>query len=105
MTKVGKKKILAGRKAVDAYREAHSKLHAGGWYKGISEAHTPLLEKLVADLEAIGVTSAELDFEPRKTEVLAKFWVESDLLNIQELELEGKELTKTDIAALDGKWQ
>ena len=78
MVITSKTKILAGRKAVDAYRESHRLLHANGWYKGVSEDHTPLLEKLVADLERIGVTSDELEFEPRKTKILAKFWAESE---------------------------
>lgn len=78
LQEIVKGKILAGRKAVDAYREAHRQLHSGGWYKGISEAHTPLLEKLVADLEKTGVTSTEKDFEPKKNEILAKFWAASD---------------------------
>jgi len=102
---VEKSKILAGRKAVKAYQDAHKQLHAGGWYKGISEDHTPLLEKLVANLEKIGITSAKLEFESKKTEILAKFWADSDKLNVQELGLEGKELTEADKIALDRMWQ
>ncbi|GAI05295.1 unnamed protein product, partial [marine sediment metagenome] len=79
-------------------------LYDHGWYKGISEDHTPLLKRLVADLEKIGITSAELDFEPKKTEILAKFWAESDALNVQELGLEGKEMTKAYREALELKW-
>jgi len=56
---ISRDNIQAGRKAVDAYREAHAKLHAGGWHKGISEDHAPLLEKLVATLEKLGITSIE----------------------------------------------
>lgn len=82
---MGKVEILAGRKAVDACREAHRQLHAGGWYKGISEDHTPLLEKLVTALEAVGVVSAETDWEAKKTEVLARFWVASDEQNVKKL--------------------
>lgn len=104
MPEISKSKILAGRKAVDAYREAHRQLHLGGWYKGISEDHTPLLEKLIADWVKIGITSTESEFKPKKTEILAKFWAESDLLNVQELGLEGKELTKADREALESKW-
>ena len=70
---IEKNKILAGREAVDAYRTAHTKLCEKGWYKGMSEDHTPLLEKLVVDLEKIGITS-----------VLKKLWADSDLLNLQE---------------------
>jgi len=100
-----REKILAGRNAVDAYREAHRQLHLEPWHRGIPEEHTPLLKTLVADLEIIGITSAELDFEPKKTKILAKFWNESDLLNLQELGLENKELTVTDREALRLKWQ
>jgi len=102
---ISKEKILAGRKAVENYRDAHRQLHAGGWYKGISEDHTPLLKKMVADLEKLGITSIEKDFEPKKTEILAKFWDESDLFNLQELGLEGKEPTKADREALELKWR
>ena len=106
---VEKNKVLAGRIAVDAYREAHRQLHAGGWYKSISEDHTPLLKKLVADLEKIGITSAELDFEPKKTEVLAKMWADSDLLNLKELGFIDKtdfknRATKLDREIFEGKW-
>lgn len=106
---MNKTKVLAGRKAVEAYRTAHNSLYDGGWHKGIPEEHTPLLEKLVADLEEIGVTSAELDFEPKKTEILAKFWAESDELNIKELGFADKEdfekrAQTTDREALRAKW-
>lgn len=104
---IDREKILAGRKAVDAYREAHRQLYTGGWYKGISEDHTPLLEKLVADLEKIGFTSAEKEFEPKKTEILARFWEASDLLNIQELgfkDREDFERRGKDREALRQKW-
>ncbi len=77
---LGKQKILAGRKAVHRYRTAHTKLHDKGWHKGISEEHTPLLKAMVNALEGLGFISAETDFEPKKTEVLAKFWVANDAL-------------------------
>ena len=104
-----KEKILAGRVAVKEYRDAHKQLHSHGWYKGISEDHTPLLEKLVAALEKIGITSAELGFEPKKTEILAKFWDDSDLVNIQELGFTDTEdfkarATDADALALEEKW-
>ena len=73
-------RVLEGRKAVDAYREAHRQLHAGGWYKGISGDHTPLLEKLVSDLDKLGFISAEAGFEPKKAEILAGFWADSEKL-------------------------
>ena len=102
-------RVLSARQAVDAYREAHRQLHAGGWYKGISEDHTPLLEKLVSDLDKLGFTSTEAGFEPKKTEILAGFWADSDLQNIEELGFTGKEdfearATEADREALEEKW-
>ena len=102
-----KTKILAGRKAVDAYRAAHTALHREPWRKTIPQEHTPLLEKLVADLEKIGITSTELEFEPKKTEILAKLWADSDLLYIQELGFASREdiETEADREALELKWR
>lgn len=104
-----KQKILAGRKAVDAYRTAHTKLHSKPWHKGIPEEHTPLPKALVNALEGLGFTSAEIDFEPKKTEILAKFWADSDLLNIQELGFTNREdfdknATKADKESLEAMW-
>lgn len=99
-----KQKILAGRKAVDAYREAHRVLHSKPWHKGIPKEHTPLLIKLVSKLEKKGFTSTETEFEPKKNEILAKFWAASELLNIQELGLEGEELTDADRQELMEMW-
>lgn len=106
---VDKDKILTGRKAVDAYRKAHRQLHSKPWHRGIPEEHTPLLEKLVADLEKIGITSVELDFEPKKTEILAKLWADSDKLNLQELGFASREdfdarATEINREALRLKW-
>ncbi len=54
-----KQQILKGREAADAYRAVHTQLHSGGWYEGISEAHTPLLEKMLADLKKQGFNSLD----------------------------------------------
>jgi len=102
--------VTSGRLAVDAYRLAHAQLHSTGWHKGISEEHTQLLVKLVDDLEKQGFTSTQTEFEPKKTEVMAKFWDNSDLLNIQELGFASKEnfeakATEADFIALEGMWQ
>lgn len=104
MPEISKDKILAGRKAVDAYREAHHALHSKPWHKGIPEEHTPLLEKLVADLEKIGITSTETEFEPRKTEILGKFFADSETQNIKDAGLEGKGLTANDRVTLAEMW-
>ena len=49
-----KQKILAGRKAVEAYRTAHTKLYEKGWHKGIPEEHTPLLAVMRQKLIDLG---------------------------------------------------
>lgn len=66
----GEAKVLSGRKAVDAYRETHTALHAGGWYKGISEDHIPLLENLKLNLKEIGFDSlGEFEAQASKYQV------------------------------------
>jgi len=104
-----KQKVLSGRKAVDAYRTAHAKLYEKGWHRGVPEEHTPLLKAMVNALEGLGFTSTEADFEPKKNEVLAKFWDDSDLLNVQELGFTDMEdfrarVTKAEREALETKW-
>jgi hypothetical protein len=89
---IDKARILEGRKAVESYRTAHAQLYTGGWHRGIPEEHTPLLERMLADLK-------EQDFAS-----LSEFFAASGELNIHELGLEGKELTKTDKEALKGMW-
>ena len=93
-----KDKVLLGRQAVDDYREAHRQLHSKGWYKGIHEAHTPLLDAMKVALEPLGFTPFE------------KLWESSDLLNIQELGYVSKEdfstnATEEDKLLLEGKWR
>lgn len=90
---VDKAKISNGRVAVDSYRAAHAQLYAGGWHKGISEEHTPLLEKMLANFKVQGFNS------------LDEFFVASDQLNLEELGLLGKtKLTEADLEALEEKW-
>ena len=103
-------KIQAGRDAVDAYREAHRRLHAKGWRKGIADEHTPLLEALVEALSQHGFTSPENGFEKRKAQVLARFWDCSDEKNVKELGFADKadfknRAQKTDSDALENKWR
>lgn len=110
MNQVMRLKVLKGRKAVDAYREAHRQLYSKPWHRGIPEEHTPLLKAMVIVLEKQGFTSAETDFEPKKTEVLAKFWEASDLLNIRELGFTDREdfeqnATDANREALDRMWR
>lgn len=88
---ISKKAVLKGRKAVDAYRTAHAALHQEAYYRQVHADHIPLLEAMVKALEELGFSSAEIDFEPKKTEILAKFWSDSDLLNIQNLGFDSEE--------------
>ena len=57
MPKPTRDNILAGREAVGEYRVSHTELHKDGWYKGLSQAHTPLLNKLLAKLKGQGFNS------------------------------------------------
>lgn len=105
-----RQKILAGRKALEAYRTAHAKLYKKPRRKTIPEEHTPLLKAMTNALEGLGFISAQADFEAKKTEVLAKFWEDSELLNIQELGFVDKEdfdkkATDTDRQALKEMWK
>lgn len=58
--------VAAGRIAVEQYWTDHEALYNGGWYPGISEDHTPLLNTLLAALAAQGFNT------------LAEFWVASN---------------------------
>jgi len=92
-----KTKILAGRKAVDAYRISHSKLYEGGWHKGIPEEHTPLLGIMRKVLQEQGFW------------YLQDFFDTSELLNIQELGFKDRadfdaRAPDTDREALDRMW-
>lgn len=52
-------RVLLGREGVDGYRYSHQHLYNGGWHKGISEEHTPLLNKLKGQLSELGFNSLE----------------------------------------------
>ena len=91
---VDKEKILAGRNAVFAYREAHRILHSKPWHRGIPEEHTPLLNTLLTGLNEQGFVTIQ------------EFFDASDLLNIQELGFVSRKGIKTeaDQEALELKW-
>lgn len=93
-----KEDIVAGRKAVDAYREEHTKLYSKPWHRGIPEEHTPLLNKLLADLKEQAFNSLE------------EFFNASRELNMGELGYSSKEdfearATDADRKALREMWQ
>ena len=73
MPEISKGKILAGRRAVDAYRTAHAKLYEHGWRRGIPEEHTPLLNTMLAEFKKQGFNS------------LQEFFAASEELNTTEL--------------------
>lgn len=58
-----KEQILAGREAVDAYRQAHTLLHQKPHYRQIHEDHTPLLDKMVNALRKQGFNSLDEFFD------------------------------------------
>ncbi|MBA7473846.1 hypothetical protein ES707_09191 [subsurface metagenome] len=72
MPEIDKAKILAGRKAVDAYRQAHSALHTQPCRKGIPEEHTPLLNIMVKAFKGLGFNTIQ------------EFFDASELFNLQE---------------------
>ena len=98
MNQIMQLKVLEGRKAVDVYREDHYQLHSKPWHRGIPKEHTPLLNKLLAELEKQGFNS------------LQEFWEVSEELNIKELGFNSRadfvaRATKSDSEALERKWQ
>jgi len=92
MPEISKSNILAGRQAVYAYRYAHAQLHSKPWHRGIPEEHTPLLNIMLKSFKGLGFNAIQ------------EFFDASELLNIQELGLEGKDLTETDRQTLEGMW-
>lgn len=94
---IDKEKILAGRKAVDAYRTAHTALYKKPWHKGIPGEHTPLLNIMVKAFKGLGFNTIQ------------EFFDASELLNIQELGFVDREdferrATKADREALRRMW-
>lgn len=92
---IDREKILAGRKAVDAYRTAHTRLYSQGWHRGIPEAHTPLLNIMLEAFKGLGFNT------------LQEFFDASELLNVQELGFADREdfADKADREALRGVWR
>lgn len=113
--------ITRGRDAVNAYRYAHGQLSKNGWYRGISEDHTPLLVAMVNVLEKEGYTSSYLSIQYKAPEVLRKFWYASDTQNANELGYDSLEKMQTALTnmvksgkiidanllriAIDNKWK
>lgn len=64
---VDKERILAGRKAVGAYRTAHAQLHSKPWHKGIPEEHTPLLNIMLGAFKGLGFNTIQEFFDASKT--------------------------------------
>lgn len=77
--------VTRGRDAVNAYRYAHEQLYNKGWYRGISEDHTPLLVVTVEVLEREDYASPKATWEERKEEILKKFWDDSNKQNAKDL--------------------
>ena len=89
-----KKRVLAGRKAVDQYRADHSQLRAFNLGKGIHNAHTPLLNTMLKE------------FKKQDFNSIQEFFDASEELNVQELGFSSSEdfkskATRADIEALN----
>lgn len=98
MNQIMRLKVLEGRKAVDAYRTAHTALHNKPWHRGIPEEHTPLLNIMLGAFRGQDFNSIQ------------KFFDASNLLNIQELGFASREdfearCKDADREALDRMWQ
>ena len=98
MPEISKSKILAGRKAVNAYRKAHHALHSKPWHRDIPEEHTPLLNIMLKSLKGLGFNTIQ------------EFFDASEELNIQELGFTSREdfwgrATESDTEVLEGKWR
>lgn len=88
-------RILAGRKAVDEYRDAHAKLHTSNISKELHTGHTQLLNQLIQKLETAGYSSRKPTFEQRKTEILGNLWAESYALSIENTGIYHNSIYKT----------
>lgn len=93
--------LTKGRDAVNAYRYAHTMLYKKGWYRGISEDHTPLLMAMVGVLEKEGYTSTKVVFQEKSAEILQKFWYASDTQNAKELGFSNLEALFSEIDRLN----
>ena len=76
--------VTRGRDAVNAYRYAHTMLYQKGWYRGISEDHTPLLAAMVSVLEKEGYTTLYLTLEYKAPDVLKQFFDANEEQNIKD---------------------
>lgn len=112
-----KENILAGRKLVENYRLAHSKLYlTDANRKTLPQEHAPLINKMMADFEALGfipptvmVESPEGLLPSKQLTPMDEFNTASELLNIQELGFTSfedfeKRAKPRDYKLLDGKW-
>lgn len=67
MPEISEQKILAGRKAVDAYRKAHHALHSKPWHRGVPEEHTPLLNIMLKAFKGLGFNTIQEFFDASAT--------------------------------------
>lgn len=74
--------LTRARDAVNAYRLAHTELSAKGWYRGIGNDHTPLLDAMIKTMEIEGFTSKAADLPTKTAEVYTKFQTANILQSI-----------------------
>ena len=103
--------VLSARQAVDAYRQAHYRLHREWpWHKDIPAEHTALLEQLIAALELIGYAGSGKDVLDRAPGVLKQAFDCSRELNVKELGFTdtadfNARAKRADMQALEEMWQ
>jgi len=86
--------LTRGRDVINAYRYAHEQLYIKGWYRGISDDHTPLIQAMTEALKGEGY-KGESD-----SAVLGSFFYQSDTENAKELGYDSLESLNIDIARL-----
>jgi len=98
--------VTRGRDAVNAYRLAHDKLSENGWYKGLSDDHTPLLEALLSAMEKEGYISGGAFLAARSRDILSSFWGDSNDQNAKELgyDNEYELIKKIDRLTVEGRY-
>jgi hypothetical protein len=77
--------LTRGRDIVNAYRYAHEQLSKKGWYRGISQDHTPLLQAMIEALIGEGYTTKYSSLQYQAEEVLRKFFAANDEQRAKEL--------------------
>jgi hypothetical protein len=86
------------RDAVNAYRYAHDQISSKGWYRGLSDDHTVLLQALVNEIERQGgYKTNNTSLASQSSDILKQFYNDSDTQNAVELGFESVESLNAEI--------